>query len=373
MTPLDYRQKLRDIHKKSFSDDLFDIPKPTKQYVEFIATNAFTQKAVFTVLTTLLFYKTCHPNQDIRYHQKKLDNGFSGRSFDTKYVTPTLKELKLPSMAESGWLTRSLEQPYPYILTYQGEINNPLVKSAFLNILDHVEEKNVIAELTLLYLLNRVNLQIKDNEVIIQPLKNPESLSITRVIDTLQNQFEKDYQTFGGAKLPVLAFYALYELLILEMKRYDGCQLLKLGYSTTCDLTSKSAGDIEIYQGNTLLESLEIKLNKEIDANMVRIAYEKIIKFNPTRYYILSSSSIKESDEEEIFSLVNKIKNEHGCHLILNGLIPTIKYYLRLISSLESFIEKYSLLIATDSELKKPHKAYWNELLLSLSIPDIAT
>ena len=39
----------------------------------------------------------------------ELENGFSGRSFDKKIVTPTLRKLKLPCMAESGWLTRSLE------------------------------------------------------------------------------------------------------------------------------------------------------------------------------------------------------------------------------------------------------------------------
>jgi DNA (cytosine-5)-methyltransferase 1 len=46
--------------------------------------------------------------------------GFSGRRIDTQYITPTLKELGLPAMAESGWLTRSLEQPYPYTLDYNG-------------------------------------------------------------------------------------------------------------------------------------------------------------------------------------------------------------------------------------------------------------
>jgi DNA (cytosine-5)-methyltransferase 1 len=59
----------------------------------------------------------------------------------TLYITPTLKELGLPSMAESGWLTRSLEQPYPYNLDYQGKISNKAVKKAFLNIIDYVESR----------------------------------------------------------------------------------------------------------------------------------------------------------------------------------------------------------------------------------------
>lgn len=55
---------------------------------------------------TLIVYKILHPQQDIRNHQTQIKGGFSGRTIDTKYITPTLKELNLPSMAESGWLTR---------------------------------------------------------------------------------------------------------------------------------------------------------------------------------------------------------------------------------------------------------------------------
>lgn len=361
-----YKQSLRDLYKKSCSSTAFTLSNAIKDNIDIIAQAAFTQKAVFTVLVTLLFYKTHHPQQDIRYHKVELDNGFSGRTFDTKFVTPVLKELKLPSMAESGWLTRSLEQAHPYTMDYKGKINNPKVKDAFLTILDKVETHCLDAKNILLYLLSKVHQQVISNYVSINPLQNAEKLSIQNIITLLSKQFSQKYGTFGGAKLPVLAFYALYQILITEIKRYEKCHLTPLAYATTSDLTSKSAGDIEIYQQEQLIEVLEIKLDKEIDANMVRIAYEKIARFNPNRYYILSSYGIKKSDEAEVNQLVDHIKAEHGCHLILNGLLPTIKYYLRLISSLSSFIEKYSQLIEDDTELKKQHKLYWNELLATL-------
>lgn len=361
-----YKQSLRDLYKKSCSSTAFTLSNSIKDNVEIIAQAAFTQKAVFTVLVTLLFYKIHHPQQDIRYHKVELDNGFSGRTFDTKFVTPVLKELKLPSMAESGWLTRSLEQAHPYTMDYKGKINNPQVKNAFLTILDQVETHSLDAKNILLYLLSKVHQQVISNYVSITPLQNAEKLSIQNIITLLSKQFSQKYGTFGGAKLPVLAFYALYQILITEIKRYEKCHLTPLAYATTSDLTAKSAGDIEIYQQEQLIEVLEIKLDKEIDANMVRIAYEKIARFNPNRYYILSSYGIKKSDEAEVNQLVDHIKAEHGCHLILNGLLPTIKYYLRLISSLSLFIEKYSQLIEDDTELKKQHKLYWNELLATL-------
>ena len=75
--------------------------KIEKGYVSIVIANAYTQKGVWTVLITLLFYKILNPHQDIRCHKVELKNGFSGRTFDTKFVTPTLRKLKLPCMAES--------------------------------------------------------------------------------------------------------------------------------------------------------------------------------------------------------------------------------------------------------------------------------
>jgi len=48
------------------------------------------------------------------------------------------------------------------------------------------------------------------NKVKIIPLKNPEKLTIDRTIKLLDKQFNFDYKTSYGSKLPVLAFYAIY-------------------------------------------------------------------------------------------------------------------------------------------------------------------
>ena len=99
---------------------------------------------------------------------------------------------------------------------------------------------------------------------------------------------------------------------------------------------------------------------------MVRIAIEKIKRYNPDRYYILSYAGIKESEKTEVASLIKKLKIEHGCQIIVNGLLPTIKYYLRLITSLEEFVLNYSQIVEKDKEIQKIHKEKWNELLISL-------
>lgn len=87
-----------------------------------------------------IIHKSLHPNQDIRNHQTSIENGYSGRTFDTKYITPFLKSVKFPAMAESGWLTRSLEQKVPYDSYYSGAIKPDSLKTAFLQIIDFIQK-----------------------------------------------------------------------------------------------------------------------------------------------------------------------------------------------------------------------------------------
>ena len=335
----------------------------TLQNIQTIAQKSFNQKGVFTVLVTLSIYKIVHPKQDIRKHQTQIKGGFSGRSIDTRYITPTLKKLGLPSMAESGWLTRSLEQPYPYNLDYEGKIRQ--VKQEFLELVNDIEINKINPKYILVELLKLIIEIQKANKITITPLTNPEKLTINRTIELLDKQFNYDYKTSYGSKLPVLAFYAIYQLLIKEISRYQKCKLKALGSHTASDRTSKSAGDIELFKGKKLFEAIEIKLDKPIDANILRIAKEKIVRFNPQRYYILSNQGVV--DEEVVYKIIEEVKQEHGCQIIVNGVLSTLKYYMRLIDNLEEFYQCYSDLISNDTELKTIHKQVWNELTKELN------
>lgn len=365
---MDYKDILFELHQEAKNNisDLREINTDIDSYIKIIAEKSFTQKGVFTVLTTLAIYKMLHPEQDIRYHQSQLENGFSGRSIDTKYITPTLHEIGLPHMAESGWLTRSLEQPFPYKLDYNGKISNTKVKKAFLELVNLIQVENFNPKIIIVEIFKRIILIQNKNIITFKPLKNPEKLTIKSLISVLEEQFSYNYHTFGGAKLPVLAFYSIYKILLLEMNRYENCKLLDLGSHTASDRTSKSAGDIEIAKDDNIFEVLEIKLDKIIDSNMIRVAKEKILKFNPNRYYILSFKEINQEEIEEIYQIIDEVKENHGCQIVINGVIPSLKYYFRLIDNIEDFISIYSELIEKDTELKISHKKKWEELLNSL-------
>ncbi|MGF1588080.1 MAG: hypothetical protein ACFCU7_02360 [Pleurocapsa sp.] len=205
------------------------------------------------------------------------------------------------------------------------------------------------------------------NQISIIKLVNPEKLNITTVINCLEAHFNHNYKTFGASKLPVIAFYTIYLRLIQEVERYKGCMIKDLGSHTASDLTSKTAGDIEIFdKKKQLIEAIEIKQGKPISLQMVLNAKDKILKYHPRRYYIFSSADIHKADEIKIQAEIELIAKDHGCQVIVNGIIPTLKYYLRLIASVETFVEDYSRFVEQDKELQAIHKIQWNNILKSL-------
>lgn len=355
-------ETLEQVYSNSLSiSDITDIESSIKEYVIQIGENCNKKKGLYTVLTTLLYYKYLRPEQDIRLHQERFDGGFSGRGYDTQHITPVLKKLGLPAMAESGWLTRSLEQPYPYDLNYNGAIGT--LKVPFLRVLEYVQNNPDTAYNLLRILLHNADKVAKANVIKIVPLENPDNLTIDKIVLALKEHFLFQYGTHNGAKLPVLAFHAIYTSLINELKRYEGCYLASLSSLTACDKTNKASGDIEIFKDDNIFESIEIKLDKKITAQIIRVVESKIYQWNPKRYYVFSVLGTDEKDRQEIESVISKVSKEHGCQIIVNGLIPTIKYYLRLIDNLEDFIRNYSNSVESDKELQLVHKKKWNELI----------
>ena len=75
---------------------------------------------------------------------------------------------------------------------------------------------------------------------------------------------------------------------------------------------------------------------------------------------MFSTGAVK--NEKEVFRIVSEIREEHGCHLILNGVPLTLKYYLRLISSKTEFLNIFFKMIITDKELQTNHKKVIKEL-----------
>lgn len=97
---MEYEKELAAILEKVSVESDFFIEDSIKSRLDIILDNSERSKGVLTVLITSVVYKYFHPSQDVRYHQSSMQNGYSGRSFDTKYVTPFLRKYEFPSMSE---------------------------------------------------------------------------------------------------------------------------------------------------------------------------------------------------------------------------------------------------------------------------------
>lgn len=321
-------------------------------------------KAVLSVLITSLVYKILHPEQDVRKHQVSIEGGYSGRTFDSKFITPFMKACKFPAMSDSGWLTRALEQKVPYDKNYSGAISPKELKPVFLELLNNIENGANI-ESYLIYLFQ--GLIIKRNTQTID-LAKPTMLPIYVILDLLDKHFNSPYKAEGVSRLPVIALYAAYQCLINEVKRFENKKLLEIESHTSSDKSSGRIGDIEIMdEKNRSFEAVEVKFGIPITLQLVQDAYAKFQTTPVSRYYILSTVAPNKSEIIKIETEIQRIKNVHGCQVIVNGINPTLKYYLRLLNDTFEFIENYVNLLEDDKALKFEHKAQWNKLISEMN------
>lgn len=336
------------------------------QMVKTVVDKEETFKGVFTVLLTSLVYKSLHPEQDVRRHQANMENGYSGRSFDTKYITPFMKQKRfLGAMKESGWLTRSLEQNISYNLDFPGKIQNKNVKAAFLNILNDVEvngadpEKYVIA-------IMAYSIKCKKGKtvILVNPIEKETSLTINEIMKSLHEHFYFPYKSRGASILPVVALYSVYQCITDELKRFNGKTLDKLASHNSCDKSSGESGDIVVRNDNdnSIYEVVEVKFEISVNAIMIEDAYKKISEKPVQRYYLLSTVAPSEDDRVAIDEMICKIREEHGCQIIVNGVFPTLKYYLRLLDNTDIFVEKYVKNLSENTEINFEHKIAWNKV-----------
>jgi DNA (cytosine-5)-methyltransferase 1 len=358
--------------ERPIGDILSSLPPDCVKELKTIIDNAESQKGVLGVTLTSIIFKICNPAQDIRYHQEGMKGGYSGRTFDTNYITPFLKD-KFPhyAMAESAWLTRSLEQPHIYDLKYPGKIRNKELKSAFLGILDRIQKGNnnklppklLTAIIALLYESS------KGDDALLLNIEVESGLHIAKIIEAVSEHIYHNYGkgTVGTARIPVLAIYSVYSLLMPDIKRYDKKILAPLQPHTSSDNRSKTFGDIDVNnEDGSCFESIEVKHLKPITVDIINTAFQKIKNTKIDRYYILTTKEPNNCYNKSVTKKLEEYKRIHSCQIIVNGVIPSLKYYLRLINNPQNFIDKYTELLEYEfnrgSGIKKIHLSVWHDI-----------
>ena len=340
------------------------LPKGAKEDLDIIISHSESGKAALAVVITSLVKKITTPQQDIRFYKTGMEggSGYSGRGLDTKVITPFLNKNNFPAMSESAWLTRSFEQSEPYTLDYKGAVNPPILKKAWLQILDNVERGTLNPRIALEYLF--AGLVAKRDSNASLKLAKPTGLSIEAIVDYLDLHFMYDYKSAGASRLPVLAIYAAYTQMMKEVSRYKGYTLPPLQRHNAADRKTDTIGDIQVLDSNKrIVEAVEVKHLIEITPNIIQTAYKKFKTEPVKRYYLLTTS---EDDKHTIenSNAATEIQKKIGCQVIVNVVEPTLKYYLRLLENPDTFIIAYSELLETDKDIKYEHREAWNKIVL---------
>jgi DNA (cytosine-5)-methyltransferase 1 len=310
------------------------------------------------VVITLAACKIAKPAQDVRAHKAEHPGGFNARGIDTDVVVPLLRDCGLANAGESHWLTQVFSglafTPDQTLKTQPkavGEIVPRLVCA--INSARPAEIANALCALLVLLIEERNKGQV--------PLTKPKGLTIARAIRLLEDHFGGSFKS-GGPRLPQLAVYSVYECFVRESKRYEGHSLVPLERLKTANRKSGTLGDVDVLLGKRTVEAVEIKFGMTADARHVSDAIEKIKTADVRRYYILATDGIKSGDEEEIAERVGAFYRSNGCEIIVNGIFETIRYYLRLVGSVDEFIARYVDHLASDDDLNYEHRTAWNDV-----------
>ena len=94
---------------------------------------------------------------------------------------------------------------------------------------------------------------------------------------------------------------------------------------------------------------------------MVDSAKQKIRGSQVDRYYILTTHEQHEPSED-VQKEVEDVKKLLGVQLIVNGVIPTIRYYLRMLEKPGSVLPEYTKLLESDKAIGFEHRDIWNQI-----------
>jgi DNA (cytosine-5)-methyltransferase 1 len=349
------------------------IDEETRILADALSENAPAAKSGFVNIVTCLAAKIVDPTIDCRYYREPgggmpepprgPDKYFVGRPISEEIIAGWLEQQSYTFAISGGWQTRTYERLKPYDLEYPENIRPPAFKKAFLGIFDRIESHGESAEEVLKYLFVKELIR-RDSQRIQIAVSSIDTVST--ICGYLGEHFGHGYRHSGAARLPVLALYAVYQIVVGELKRYTGKSLVRLQQHSSADTSSGAIGDIEVADADgERFEGVEVKHQIPIDPQMVRHAAAKFREHRVKRYYILTTATpcVPEDKRAECETEIRRIHSTNGCQIIVNGVLPTIRYYLRLVSNPSDFFSNYAALLKEERAIRYEHKDRWNKII----------
>ena len=147
--------------------------------------------------------------------------------------------------------------------------------------------------------------------------------------------------------MPVLAMHSVMTILARDVKRYENCTVLPRKRRSAAESRNALIGDIHIVDAEyRLFEGYEVKHNVPITSSLIQASFEKLRTTPVKKFYILTTYHHDAYTEFE--PDIQRVAREHGCELTVNGVDPTLRYYLRLIGSTREFVDAYVTHLETE-------------------------
>lgn len=309
---------------------------------------------------TLLSYKIINPMQDVRSHKDELPGGFSARGYDSRVTVPFLIEKSLPRSVETHWLTQTISFAGVLHRDQNLKTNPKNCGPLLIQVVNTAEECNRPKIVWLMLLAIMVCLiEERNRDKVITT--RPKALPIDKVKWLLHCHFEERYKA-NAPRLPQLAIYAVYQCLMENMERFRGKTLDNLGRMKAADRKAGTVGDIVVLKDGKPSEAVEIKYGHPISYIHVCEAVEKVRSGAVSRYYLLSTNGVESGDRDRIEQKKYEFLRQNGCEIIVNGVIETVGYYLRLLPDTTVFLNNYAGLVESDEDTAYEHRIAWNEV-----------
>lgn len=348
------------------------IPSEIKMSIDPLLNKIESDKSLIQVVITTLLKKKISPQQDIRLHMSKFENGYSARVLDTKITTAFFKEY-FPKYAnkETAFLTKATRSEIIWNFT-EGKklpLRSKDLIGPFLNLIDKIQKEALNLDLCMIYIFAQMYILSKNSQMILDKVAEASNFYSVININTIIEMLKKHFESRLSSRLPVIAIYSVYQQLFKTSKRYEGKILRALNVHTSSD--KHGYGDIEIWNANgTPFEMVEIKHKIPIDRGLIFDVTKKSENTTIERYYILTTyeNSFENVNEEKyINNLVLKIKQENDLEIIANGIINSLKYYLRFVEDYHEFLKTYTDELIVDAknstEVKDFHIEEWQRIL----------
>lgn len=348
------------------------IPNEIKRSIDPLILRIESDKSLIQVVITSLLKKIISPEQDIRLHMAKFDYGYSARVLDTKVTTPFFKKY-FPKYAnkETAFLTKATRAEVIWNLI-EGQklpLRSKDLINPFLQLIDKIQNGTINIENCMIYLLSKLYLLSQANQIVFDQTVELADFSDIININTVIRMLKEHFEIRLSSRLPVIAIFSIYQQLFKTIKRFENKILRPLNVHTSSD--KHGYGDIEIWNmDSTPFEMVEIKHNIPIDRNLIFDVVKKSEDTTIERYYILTTyeGCFTSADEEEYINrYILNIKKDRNLEVIANGIIYSLKYYLRFVEDYHDFLKTYTDELIKDAknstEVKDFHIKVWQEIL----------